>query len=274
MATSEDYEDLPPTTTWYMRAEVHSIGQTGNKFCYATYRTMRNGEKQPKIYVMSDRGSSDALASSTVQPTHFIVNMEVYHMCLHILQRPKNCPVGTNEETTDEVVVFAVLSVEKICSFSVPQKLKRKDTVTLAVGWNRVFVLDTKNSRILGYDVKAQRKSITKLRGPLVYDSDMHLRSSGTDELVFVEKNLVIYAVKVTGCEIIWKLNISACGHFKCYHGVGFHLEGETRMVGIVTLSTGDFEFRICLNLNEHLFYQCHCHFQVKSPRKSIWIRL
>ena len=240
MATSEDYQKLPPSTTWYLGAEVHCIGMAGDKFCFVKYLDTGTGEKQPRIYVAGIRSSLSPLASSTVQRTHFILDIQVYNKCVYILKRPKNCPVGTHEETTDDLVVIGTTDKEEIFSLSVPQKLKRKDTVTMAVGWSRVFVLDTRNSRILGYDANEQRKSITKLRGPLVYDSDVDLRSSGMDKIVFVEKNLVIYAVKVTGSEIIWKLNISAHGQFKCSHAVGIHLEKETRMVGIVNMSTGD----------------------------------
>ena len=246
MAASEDYQNLCPTKVWHLGDEVHFIGMTNNKFSFATYRALGNGEKQPSIYVMGGCASLNPLARSTVQRTHFIVDIQVYNQCVHILKRPKNCPVGTHEETTDNVVVFGTISGEKIFSFSVPQKLKRKDTVTMAVGWSRVFVLDTRNSRILGYDSNEQRKSITKLRGPLAYDSDMHLRSSGIDKIVFVEKNLVIYAVKVTGSEIIWKLNISAPGHFKFYEEIGIHLEGETKIVGIVNMGTGDSSPILC----------------------------
>ena len=104
----------------------------------------------------------------------------------------------------------------------------------------------------------SQRKSITKLRGPLVYDSDIGLRSSGMDKIVFVEKNLVIYAVKVTGSVIIWRLNISAPGHLKCYNNVGIHLERETRIVGIVDVGTGDSDFKIHLDLSEWKFHGCY----------------
>ena len=248
MATSEDYQKLPPTTTWNLEGEMHCVNMTGNKLCFFRYLNTGTEEKQPRIYITDDRLSVCRLNNATVQPTHFIVDMKVYHRCVHILKRPKNCPVGTDEDTTDNVVVIETEDDGEIFNLSVPQKLKRKDTVTMAVGQERLFVLETKNSRILGYNFKKQRKSITKLRGPLAYDSDMHLRSSGMDNIVFVEKNLIIYAVKVTGSEIMWKLNISAPGHFQCYHDVGIHLEGDTRIVGIINTSTGDFELRIRLH--------------------------
>ena len=251
MATSENYENLPPSTTWDLGTVVHCIGMTCNKLCFVKYLDTGTGEKQPRIYVTDGSSSVGPLENSTVPPTHFIVDMKVYYKCVHILKRPKNCPVGTHEETIDEVVVIKAVEEEEIFSISVPQKLKHEDTVTMAVGRARLFVLDTRNSRILGYSYNKQRKSITKLRGPLAYDSDMHLLSSGMDNIVFVEKNLVIYAVKVTGSAIMWKLNISAPGHFQCYHDVGIHLEEETRMVGIVNTSTGDFELRIRLYLRE-----------------------
>ena len=81
-----------------------------------------------------------------------MVNLEVYNQRMYILKRPNYCLMGPYQESLDDVVVIGTISSAKITNFSVSQKLKRKDMVTMTVGCKNLFVLDSKNGRILGYN--------------------------------------------------------------------------------------------------------------------------
>ena len=261
---------IPTIITNYMN-DVLAIGcyegQTYVVFCYPL-------AKVRKTYMIKRLGADMTLRDFRNENLNWndeLVGMEVHgrHMCLW--QRI-NCYAEAGSGM-DEIVTVIDLESQQMIKYMTFNNCAAQDGMTVAIGCRSLFHLNTKTQKVKKCSLYGNNEIEISLRGLFPTRSNIDLVSSTSDSYLMIEQDRSVSAIDIQTHQVIWKLPISSRGAFKCFNGVGLHLEGSERRVGIINIHTGKASYydiqshKTAGMITYHLLASTVKHLQFCDPR-------
>ena len=139
----------------------------------------------------------------------------------------------------DKISIHDVNTAVQISSFTLRQRVQRRETITIALGKTLVYVLDGIGGSIFAYGYDSRPRFKVSLREFTHRDSSVCLHSSSSNDFVILENNLRLQAISTADSHLLWTFDMPKKGVFKNYFGYGMFVEINGRKISILDMRQG-----------------------------------